>query len=289
MRSALVRAVLRDIRLKYNGDDDDQRHRTKRLKDIQTLTRENEVIRKEIANLDLEQDGLLLSQKTEQLMTNEGEIERLQSEGQKAVIATLTYPRSGASTVVTVRTLDIPANGRPASLGDPGQFSQTGLFKEIIQGETELQVRITNHEKANSFWLFIRRVFGSIFGGVASKAIGGIPSLVVGSTATEVKNIVSDAIVGGQDSDKEKSEVVAESQPVALSITSTGALQVTNADGKAIRYKDGVLHLDLVTPDYIVLERDKEDRVTNTKYKVYMKKGESNGYVELGLTSEPTS
>lgn len=240
MTTALVRARLRKVWVKDNGD-----------KDVEGPTQTKEELKKEIADLrrKLLKSGLSgykrsqrrreLAQANEALMAFEED---------NTVQATLHYPRSGESAVTAFRTMAL-GDGEAAGkdFGDDPDFFDSVLFKEEVQGETDLVVEIQDKDPKNPVLRFLRGLAVTLFGNVAGGLLKGVTHVVASSAGNEVSDQVKSAMK--PDKATEKVHVIAESERVKIRLNADGSLQVTNAaPGSAIEFQGGVLRLKMKTP-----------------------------------------
>src|SRR6476661_8109745 len=91
-----------------------------------------------------------------------------------AVIGSLLYPRSGAPEALSVIQLDLKNNESPETLKPSDFFSDSGLFKEEVQDETILKIKVTNRDSRSRF----AQIFGRVLGGLLGVATGGFGSIL---------------------------------------------------------------------------------------------------------------
>jgi hypothetical protein len=118
-------------------------------------------------------------------------------ESRNALAATLLYPRSGAPSVATVMPLDL--RPREALERDLGDFFDSGLFKEEVQGETILEIEITERDVSSAFEKAMLQVFATVLStglGIASggltKILGAITSLGTSAITDSIKQAGND-------------------------------------------------------------------------------------------------
>ena len=115
-------------------------------------------------------------------------------EKRNAVIASLTYPRSGAPAVTSAQQFNLPEK----ILFSPDQtdFFACGLFKEEVQDETILEIKVTDTDRSGKIEQFVVRLL-SLLGGAALGAateglttfLGAIASAGVGIVRSGFPNI----------------------------------------------------------------------------------------------------
>lgn len=150
------------------------------------------------------------------------------------IVATLLYPRSGAPTVGSTKQVKLQ-NGIPFTpIANPPETVWLSLiFKEEVDGETELQVKVFYHHDPSKVEMFLKKLFGfatTILESVvaATGVLGIVISGVVGEISDEVKQSGPEGLVLGQ------------TQPLQVSVGDTFpspvALGITNPTSKEISY-----------------------------------------------------
>jgi hypothetical protein len=267
MGNALVRASLKSLWVVFNGDSEDKL--PKQVGKLDKLEGELDKLERELA-----------SKATAQAITD---IEALRARVDKvranaldnAIVCKLSYPRSGSSSVESMRQVRLPSgrpNGKPPILNETPVFLDHGLFKEEIQGEALLQVAVTDTDTKNPFVQFLRRVLSTAFSSLTRGLVSDISGVVANSAATVLSGEIAGKLSG---SDKKRVLLVAVSEKVRLNVDAEGRLGVGNPSPD-VRFEDGVLKLRLKVPQYL--------QITTNKY---LKRGGQNGEVEIALTSEP--
>jgi hypothetical protein len=97
-----------------------------------------------------------------------------------SLMASLTYPRSGASQVLSVKQYDLE-DGKPARLVDednPSPFFDPLLFREDVQDQTVLNIKVTNLDESGKAEKFFLTLLGTIFGAGASVVTGGLSTVI---------------------------------------------------------------------------------------------------------------
>jgi hypothetical protein len=105
-----------------------------------------------------------------------------------AVLATLTYPRSGAPTVTSGQPYNLP-NGTVFQ-PDQTDFFSSGLFKEVVQDETILQIKITDTDRASKAEKVFLAILGVLVNAALTAAIGGLTGFfgaVAGAGVSQIK------------------------------------------------------------------------------------------------------
>ena len=99
-----------------------------------------------------------------------------------AIVATLVYPRPGAPTVVSTKTLNLrPRVEHRFVLKD---FWNSGLFKEEVLDETILKIQITDRDGKSKLAQFFLKVFSTALGTGLGPAVSGISNVFLGAIAT---------------------------------------------------------------------------------------------------------
>jgi len=115
-----------------------------------------------------------------------------------SLMASLTYPRSGASQVLSVKQYDL-ANGTPAVLIDPDHpdpFFDSLLFREDVDDQTVLNVKVTNLDESGKAGKFFLALFGAVFGAGVGAVTGGLSSVIgaiVGFGVDQIRSNVGSA------------------------------------------------------------------------------------------------
>lgn len=112
-----------------------------------------------------------------------------------SLIAALTYPRSGAPLVLSVKQYDLE-NGKPASLVSSDPFFDPLLFREEVLDRSVLTLRVTNLDQAGKAAKFFLKIFSVVLGaglGAATAGLGNVLGAVVGFGIDGLKGRVSSA------------------------------------------------------------------------------------------------
>jgi len=266
MRHALVRSNLKSLWVVFNGDRDDQL--PKQLEKLDTLGGR-------IVKLERELKSKPTTEAINEIKSLQRQVDKLKDEAQdNAVVCKLSYPRSGSSSVESIKRVRLPngkVNGKPPINNASTVFLEHGLFKEEIQGEALLQVAITDADPRNAFLSFFRRVLSTAFAAATKGLISDISGVVTNSTATVLSKDIAESLAGGK---KKQVQLIASSDKVRIGIDENGGLTVENT-GPGISYSKGVLKLALKAPQYLQVASNK-----------YLPRGGGNGEIEISLESE---
>ena len=283
MANALIRCHVLETALRFNGDAKDPKLRQEIRKveeDIRLLEDKRAALVQGGASL----EGKEVKKLRNRLINRHKKLAELKPEKDNTIVAALSYPRSGTSQLVSTRPADIPGNNEPVGMGDPDDFLASGLFKEEVQGEAILQVRVADRDRRSRFSIFLRRALSAIFSAVTKDAIGDISEVVLSTTAGELSKDIAKAVTGS--SDKERVEQVAASKKVKLRIRGGAGGPTVEVDGgdDDITYENGELTLTLRAPKDLITA----EKVTskNKKSVTTMEKGEENGKIKLRLVAE---
>lgn len=235
MANALIRARLQRVWVEENGDKDAKkppRPKAELLKEIKRLQRE------------LLQAGISSTKRRRRMAELAAANDELMAWDEDNVVqVTLSYPRSGESTITAFRQVALGDGEAHGVTLDP-DFFKSVLFKEEIQGETELSVVIQDKDVTNPVLRFLRGLAATVFGKIAGGLLEGITHVVASSAAGEVSEQVKSAIKHG---DNERVHAIAESRKVRLQVGNGGNLQVSNL-GEGDTFQHGVLTLNLTAP-----------------------------------------
>lgn len=238
MANALVRARVKEVWFVDNGDKDvekpalDAKGLQKRIDEIKML-----ILSKEISDTRKAELRAELAEAHDALMSLDED---------NVLQATLDFPRSGERSVTAFRAMALgDGQGNGKNFGPNPDFFKSVLFKEEIQGETELQVQVQDTDPRNPVLSFLRSVAATLFGNIAGGLVDGISHVVPSSAAS----VVSDRIKGGiSPGDKKvKVHVIGESEKVRIQIDQAGNLQVSQL-GPQDTFQNGILTLHLIAP-----------------------------------------
>lgn len=190
-------------------------------------------------------------------------------ERNNAVFATLRYPRSGAPSVASKIEADLQ-DGVERKF-DCTDFWKSGLFKEVVDGETVLTIQVIDRDRVSTLDKLVLKVFGAALGAGLGVVTGGISNAVLGA----IVNVPIDALLGSYAVDKDTDVAILGEASVPLAIGSIA----------------GTLTLDLVAPadvtkEYLDFKAPGSGQVVRKK-KILIKKGTVSGQVTLKLTTEP--
>lgn len=259
MAKVLLRGKIHKIWVRDNGDEDVEVTRTK--EDL-----EEEIKRLEKAKIQLNRETDAWRNINQQLRTLGDQLDSLAEDN--VLVATFDYPRSGSSTVTAVRPLRLQ-DGEERAIEWPvdEDFLTSGLFKEEVQGETQLTIHITDKDPKNPFLIFLRRLLYRVLGTITGGAFDDISNVLVKSVGEEVSEEVKNAVKPGG---KDKVHVVAKSAKVKIRIEADGSLKLADLP-KGVTYEDRILRLSLTAPKKVGK----------------IKANTNNGEVALVLWSEP--
>jgi len=279
MNRTLLRVSLEKVKVDFNGDLDDKETRRKIRKKVNS--KENK-IKDSIAAIEEAikvDDQPRIEAEQREIKQLQSAIKKLVPEKDNTIIASLVYPRSGESSIDALKPIDLES-GETVTPEDPGDFLNSGLLKEEIQGETVLQIKITDRDRKSRIWTYVRKVLSGIFSGFAGKVIDNISDVVISSSAGVIASDLEERI---KQSDREEISAIAISEMVKMRIDKSGDIEVLNTDDK-IEYSSGVLTLQLRTPTELIIGKEKnEGQVRITKREADRPIGE----ISLRLVSEP--
>jgi hypothetical protein len=181
-----------------------------------------------------------------------------------ALAATLQYPRSGAPSVATVMPLDLrPGTALRRDLGD---FFDSGLFKEEVQGETILEIEITESDTSSVFEKALVQAFAAVFGAGVGIATGGL-SKIFGAITNLGAGAITDSIKKAGGSQKQS---IGRSDKIRLRMDAIAETPVRMA-------------LGLAAPERI--ERSYFEGAAQKTLTI--EKGSPNGEIVLAVSAEP--
>jgi hypothetical protein len=186
-----------------------------------------------------------------------------------AVVASLKYPRSGAPEVVSGLQFDLTNNESPKL--DLADFFDSGLFKEEVQDETILQIKVTDRDvssKAEKVLLSVLSVVFSAGLGIATgglnKFLGAVTGFGIDSITGSIKGAGDESIfiIGQTDKVRLEMDKLPADQPLRMNIALTVPKEVRKP--------------------FFVLENGQE-----VKKELVLAQGIHNGNVVLRLTAKP--
>lgn len=186
-----------------------------------------------------------------------------------AVVASLKYPRSGAPEVMSALQVDL-TNNEPPKL-DLNDFFSCGLFKEEVQDETILQVKVTDRDEAGKVEKFLLKLLSVVVGagfGVATGGLSGVLGAVTGCGIGAVKTAIGAA-------GDESVFVIGQTEKVRLNMDQLPA-------GQPLRMDLPFTVPDEVRKPYSVLEGGQV-----VEKAMVLPKGMHNGNIILRLTARP--
>ncbi len=280
MGTAIVRATISSVQVRFNGDLDDastrQKIRDQIAKKEAKVSKTVEEIKSALKDGHHEQ----VTQKQKDIKKLKSEISRLKPEKDNTIVAKFNYPRSGHSSISALLPVDLKS-GEPLDLGKDESFLSRGLFKEEVQEETQLQISITDRDRRSKLWSFVREILAGIFEVYADTGLDYVSNLVVYGTASTLASEAEGKIEGSSD---DKITTIAKSSKVKIEIGDDGQIRVLNPKKNEIEFKDGLLKLALKAPEQMLISREK----TNGQVKlVTLPEGGPNGEIVLRLESKP--
>lgn len=193
-------------------------------------------------------------------------------EKRNAVIGSLKYPRSGVPSVTSGQQFNL-TNDEPLK-PDLADFFKCGIFKEEVQDETILQIKITDTDKASNADKFFAKLLGVLVGAGLGVATGGLSSFfgaVAGFGIDQVKTGVA-----GLGADQVF--VIGQTDEVRL-----GMDKLPSDINNPLR-----MRLNLTVPDDIqkpYLELDAQGNPVRKE--LILTKGSLNGFIVLRLVALP--
>ncbi len=196
--------------------------------------------------------------------------------------ARLVYPRPGIQAVTAVKTLDL-GDGIERAF-DESPFSERILFKERIQGRTEIGVEVSVRLPVASIPDLVRTlVSGAAGGGLAVLGDLTAPLLAAGGSRA-AREVTRSGIAGEPDRE-------------AFAVIGTGRTEIDAEE--LVRDGDVVRNLELAVPETLVLRRTRRemerdpalsgpyhDHYRATREELRLEAGEAVGWVNLHLAAE---
>jgi hypothetical protein len=189
-----------------------------------------------------------------------------------AVLATLTYPRSGAPTVSSGQQYNIPS--KTPYQPDQTDFFVSGLFKEDVQDETILQIKITDTDKASKSEKIFFTILGTLVNAALTAATGNLTGFLGAIAGAGVSQIQTG--MGGLGGD----------QVYVMGETDSVKLQVDNLPtdkNNPLRMTLGLTVPDDIDKAYFTLGPTGQS-VTNH---LVLPKGSVNGTITLRVAAVP--
>jgi hypothetical protein len=192
-----------------------------------------------------------------------------------AVVASLTYPRSGAPTVSSGQQYNLPQNGpfQP----DQNDFFTSGLFKEDVDDETILQIKITDTDRTSKGEKIFLTILGTLVNVGLTAASGGLSGFFGAVAGAGVDQITTG--MGGLGDDHVY--VVGETDQVRLEMD-----QLPADKHKPLRMTLGLVVPEDIDKPYFVLDHQTGQPVT---HHLRLPKGTANGTITLKLAAVPES
>ncbi|WP_162054668.1 hypothetical protein [Pontibacter pamirensis] len=189
------------------------------------------------------------------LVIENGKVENV--EGVNGLSATLFYPKSGVPSVETVRTLKLK-DKEPLDFSNKS-FSDKLLFKQEIEGDTLLQVKLSAVEKVSKF----EKVVVKLLGVAAVAAVGAITG--VGAVFTAVAKSATGSIFEQADPKD------------TINIIGEGEMPLTKDT------PEGDFVVQLSVPQDITLSQTKVEGDKKITTKIKLDKGFSNAMIVFEL------
>jgi len=183
-------------------------------------------------------------------------------EENNAVVATLEYPRAGASEVVS--TFPVNLQNKKKFTPTLSNFWKSGLFKEELVDQARLRVKITDRDEPSKF----AQVFGKLFGALMGVGVGGLNPIlgaIVGVGIAEAKTSLTDGDA--------KIDFIAESPATVLKV---GSIK----DEITLKF---TAPADIKKKTVKLKSNGQAEFVETT----VIKKGQANGYIKLELSKYP--
>jgi hypothetical protein len=169
-------------------------------------------------------------------------------EAQNSINALLIYPTPGQAEVFATTGLIAGVEDGKLARFTPGMI----LFKEVVQGPTDLQVVVTDRDDRNGLVSFLRRVAGTVSGSAGAMLSSELPGVLRAAFREAVAS--GQLAIGGSKEDK-------------LEVVATGSLSLRDAE--KVR---GNVTIDLFAP-----------RELRRVGKPNIKKGAPNGSLDLEI------
>lgn len=266
----MIRGLLREVHVLFNGDIDANNDLIERAEDLKAKEKELNDLLKSFGDEDATDNEI------EAFNRLSDAVRDLRAGSNNTLMVTLVHPGEEGN-VKAMKSLSI-GNGQDWGIRNESEdFFETGLFKKRAVGEFGIQVAITDTDRVNPFWLFLRRVFSGVFSSIVKPAINDIGNVFVSTAAFEFTSDIQGKIKGKPG---DKITIVAVSSVAKFVVGDKGALILTNA-GEDISFSKGELTLALSIPGLI------QTRKGTAGKKVYSKPGSPNGKIVIRMESEP--
>jgi hypothetical protein len=191
---------------------------------------------------------------------------------QNAILATLTYPRSGAPTVTSGQQYNLANNA--AFQPDQANFFACGLFKEVVQDETLLQLKITDTDKASKAEKIFLAVLGALVNAALTAATGGLSGFFGAIAGAGVSQVQTGMAKLGDD----EVYVIGATDTVRIEVD-----QLPADKNNPLRMTLGLTVPDDIRKPYLVLD---ENHQPVTRY-LSLDKGAPNGAITLRVAAIP--
>jgi hypothetical protein len=281
-RATLLRAEIVEVTLLFNGDIKDKEDRAKlekkKKRNVDQLSKATKDLKKATSKKQI----ATLKRKIAKLEANG---KTLKMEKDNVLIAEFDYPRSGESKVLVTEFMDIPSHLTPAEpkyKAGRDSFFDFGFFKQEVQGETVLQIGVSDKDKANKFAQFLKKVLGSILKTVGGAAIKGLSGVVTASTASTTLGQLVKTVTGDG---KDKVEIVAKSKKLKIGIDSATKFRILGPAHRDVSLNGKTLTLALRVPKDLTVGYKRKIR-NQPRQPILLKKGEPNGSLKLKIWAE---
>jgi len=190
-----------------------------------------------------------------------------------AVIASLDYPRSGAPSVTSAQQYNLPE--KIAFSPDQNDFFACGLFKEEVQDETILQIKITDTDRSGKIEQFVLALVSELAGAVLEAATEGLTTFLGAVAAVGIDQVRSGF---GKAQTGDQVFVIGATDKIRLNVDSLPA-----DPAYPLR-----LNLSLAVPEEVrkaYFEMDSAGRPVEKE--IVLPKGAQNGHIVIRLSAAP--
>jgi hypothetical protein len=196
-------------------------------------------------------------------------------EKRNAIVASLTYPRSGAPTVTSGQQYNLPENEpfRP----DQADFFASGLFKEEVEDETILQIKVTDTDKIGKAEKIFLTVMGVLVNAGLTAATGGLTGFfgaIAGAGVSQVQTGMA-GVTGDQ------VYIVGETDKIKLKMN-----DLPTDRNNPQRMTLGLIIPSEIDKPFFVIDPETHQPVTK---RLTLAKGSPNGTITLNVAAVPTT
>jgi hypothetical protein len=188
-----------------------------------------------------------------------------------SLIATLTYPRSGAPQVLSVKQYDLE-DSKPATLVADDEFFDSLLFREEVFDRTVLRIKVTHLDESGKAGKFFLKLFSVIVGAGFSAVTGGLGGILGAVVGFGIDRLTG-SIAGAGD---QSVDVIGQ------------AKQTLSMD--AVTEQPQQIRLDLIAPETLIRRGftfDPETHQAVEKDIVLTSKGQPNGHIVIEISALP--